>query len=233
MTTRWVGSWRVSIDRKPYAAQELAHLYNRSASGWDRLVALLGTCSAYQQIFQRLVGSGALVAQNGPLKVLDGGIGTAAMALALAQCWPGALDLTGVDLSTDMLSRAASLLAQQGISANLLRGDIASVELVPQSFDLAMIGHVIEHMADPSEALSSVLKSLRPGGRLVLVATRRSWLSLPVQLRYRTHRWASAETARMLRFAGFTDVAPLHGVGGAVFQGLSFAMTARKPLDTE
>lgn len=56
------------------------------------------------------------------------------------------------------------------------RGGIESVDLTPESFDMAVIWHVLEHLNDPAEAVARVAAALRPDGRFVVaVPNFASW----------------------------------------------------------
>ena len=52
----------------------------------------------------------------------------------------------------------------------MLVGDVETMELPlePGSFDVVLLGDVIEHLRDPVAALARLRPLLRPGGRLVL-----------------------------------------------------------------
>lgn len=230
---RWFGSWRVAVGRRPLAPHEVSSVYDRSAKLWDLFLYLLGTRRAYFELFAHMRLAGMLGGSDGVLQVLDCGVGTAAMALALAEFVPSPMELTGIDLSPDMLVRARKALASRGLTAKLQCADIQSMRLPERSLDLVIAGHVLEHLGDPAQALRVIYDSLRPGGRLLIVTTRHSLFSLPIQIGFRTHRWRSSSLARAVRFAGFVDCEPVGGVGGPMFQQLSLVMLARKPLDAE
>jgi SAM-dependent methyltransferase len=48
-------------------------------------------------------------------------------------------------------------------------GDFREVELPREAYDLILLNHVFEHLADPRRALARIAQLLRPGGRAVLV----------------------------------------------------------------
>ncbi len=76
----------------------------------------------------------------------------------------GARHLVGVECSPQ-IARAAQA---RGV-ARIIAGDIERVDLdlEPNSFDLIIAGHVLEHLTDPWRALRKVTRFLRPGGQLV------------------------------------------------------------------
>lgn len=65
-------------------------------------------------------------------------------------------------------ARAAAAAARWGFPVR--QGSIESVDLEPDSFDAITLGHVIEHLLDPREALGRCIGALREGGLLVTIS---------------------------------------------------------------
>ncbi len=99
-----------------------------------------------------------------PARVLDAGTGTGSIALLAAEL---GYEVTGVDLSEDMLERARAKVAAQGLDVTLVHGPAESPPEGP--FDAVVERHVLWTMPDPAGALAAWRAATRPGGRLVLL----------------------------------------------------------------
>ena len=192
--SRSIGSWKLSLARHPFAANELEDRYDGAAGTWQATISRLGFEDAYAELVDRVVPEVDDAAGTGPLKVLDAGIGTGAMAIAFASRCGHPVDLVGVDLSSGMLRQAGRNLKELGLAARLLQGDVTGLPFADNTFDVVLAAHVLEHMAAPEAALAGLCRVLRPGGALIACVTRRSSAGACVQLKWRTHR-VDAETA--------------------------------------
>ncbi|TVT22081.1 class I SAM-dependent methyltransferase [Amycolatopsis acidiphila] len=99
-----------------------------------------------------------------PARVADLGCGTGSVALLLADAGH---DVTALDFSPRMLA----LARRKGVR-NLLRGDAANPPLLPSSFDVVFVRHLLWAMPDPAATIGGWVRLLRPAGRLVLVEGR-------------------------------------------------------------
>lgn len=97
-----------------------------------------------------------LEALPGPLRILEAGCG---------RCWTLRLavpyTLTGLDLDPDALAARTDL--DQAIV-----GDLRTVELAPQSFDVIYSAFVLEHVHGAQQVLERFRRWLAPGGTLIL-----------------------------------------------------------------
>ena len=155
-----------------YDATRWAFLFGR-----NRLIQLLSKSSASAM----------------PKQILDLGCGTGKNLCALAQAFPGA-QITGVDLSADMLAQAGRNLVQKLDPAarariSLRNTDIAHMpglqyDLIVCSYMLSMTGNQL------AEILQKLRKLLTPTGRLAIVdfdCTRAAWFA----------RWMGVNHVRM------------------------------------
>lgn len=154
----------------------------------QRTLDRVAPTSAGQRVFEIGFGAGALLRQ-----FLDRGC-------AVAGCDP---DQLGVDVDPEVRSRGD--LRPTGVEQ--LVGTIEPVDLVYGV-------HVIEHVADPTAALSAAYGLLHPGGRIVLLTPAadsdslrvfsQAWWLLedPTHIRF----FSSRSAVRALRRAGFEDV---------------------------
>lgn len=81
------------------------------------------------------------------------------------------LEVTGVDLSGYLLNRAANIIDQQGLSANLVHSDLLSYQ-PQQKFDLitnlfTSFGYYADQ-ADNQKVLKNAYQWLNPGGTLII-----------------------------------------------------------------
>jgi 2-polyprenyl-3-methyl-5-hydroxy-6-metoxy-1,4-benzoquinol methylase len=51
---------------------------------------------------------------------------------------------------------------------NVRQQDILTADLPPNYYDAAAMNHVVEHLEKPEETLRAILRTLKPGGRLVI-----------------------------------------------------------------
>lgn len=226
---RSFGTWQLSLRRKAMDAGELTRNYDRAAAGWSRTLDRLGFPVAYERLLRRLAREEAICDGDRKRRVLDCGVGTGAFSSALARVSQSPFELDAIDISPLMLEQAGRALRAYGIAPTLRQGDVRSLPYEDGTFDLVMSAHVLEHLADPHVALDEMLRVLKPGGLLVACLTLRSSLGMLIQLKWRTHRMAPADTVRWLRASGLDDVRFLQFNGGAACRRLSIAYVGRKP----
>jgi SAM-dependent methyltransferase len=110
----------------------------------------------------------AMLAQLGGLPatptVLDVGCSTGHLLFDLRELLPRAT-LIGVDLIADGLRKAH----KQVPDAVLLRADACALPLDDASVDVAVSANLLEHVRDDERALAEIFRTLRPGGRAVVV----------------------------------------------------------------
>ncbi len=75
-------------------------------------------------------------------------------------------DLTGVDVSGEMLQKAARNLA--GYRVQLLKGQLGELDLPERPFDVVICTEVLEHVVDPEQVLEQARLLLGDGGRAVI-----------------------------------------------------------------
>lgn len=120
------------------------------------------------------------VGQRHP-RILELGCGTGWLSAILGCFGP----TTGVDLSSVAIEQATRLYP----GVEFIAGDMFSVPLPGDTFDVVVSVQVIEHLEDPTRFVSLIADVLRPGGHLLLI-TDNPW---------NIARWRSEE---LERFAG-------------------------------
>lgn len=166
---------RLVICRKTREADPLATRYNRAAPTWHARVSALGFGRAYRETVRR-----SLLPLPEAARILDIGVGTGALSLALAYHDP-TVRVTGVDLSPEMLREARHRFRQAGVSFCAHLADASTLPLQTDVFDAVVSAHLLEHLPDPNAVLREALRVLKPGAPLLLIVTRRSWLGRFVQ----------------------------------------------------
>ncbi len=229
---RWFGTWQISVARRPYTSQQLSRFYDTQARGWDRTLGRLGYLDAYRGVCVQLAQRGNLDHSGHPLRVLDAGIGTGALSLALLREARRPLDLAGVDLSAGMLDQAAANLAAQGHAASLTKGSICDLPYEDETFDLVMSAHVLEHLSEPVAALHELKRVLKPGGLLMACITRRSRLGAYVHWKWHTHQVTPLQGKHWLRACGLQAIRVLPFSKGTLTRRASIAYIGTKPAPT-
>jgi ubiquinone/menaquinone biosynthesis C-methylase UbiE len=90
------------------------------------------------------------------------------------------VDLTGIELSPEMLAIGLKRAEELGRDIALRIGDAQQLEFADESFDTVIITFALCTIPDDRSAAGEALRVLRPGGRLVLLEHVRS-PSLPVR----------------------------------------------------
>jgi demethylmenaquinone methyltransferase/2-methoxy-6-polyprenyl-1,4-benzoquinol methylase len=147
--------------------RRIAAMFDRIAPRYDLLnrVLSIGTDLSWRRRALDL----ARLGESG--RALDVGTGTGDFALGLLARSPRSATVTGVDISSGMLEIAARRADRAGLAPRYERL-IASVESLPfadGTFDVAMAGFVIRNVGDIPRGLREMRRTLRPGGRAVIL----------------------------------------------------------------
>lgn len=99
--------------------------------------------------------------------VLEVGVGT---GLALRHYGLG-VEVTGIDYSAEMLEKARSRVAAEGLRnvAALCRMDARELDFPDESFDHVAAMHVISVVPEPERVMAEIARVVRPGGSVVIV----------------------------------------------------------------
>jgi FkbM family methyltransferase len=105
-----------------------------------------------------------------------------------------------VDVQPQMLDLLKENMRQRGVrNVQPVLGTASDTGLAPASIDLALMVDVYHELDQPREVLDSLLRALRPGGRLVLVEYRAEDDSVPIR---RLHKMSVAQIRRELGAQG-------------------------------
>jgi ubiquinone/menaquinone biosynthesis C-methylase UbiE len=164
----------IEVRRRAYAKE--APRYDRASEFAER--RLLGT-EHREWVCSRAAG-----------QTLEVAIGT---GLNLAH-YPQGVDLTGIDLSPDMLKLAAKRVKELGVDVKLIEGDAQRTPFPDGAFDTVVCTYALCSVPDDAAAIAEMRRVLRPGGRLILVDHIRSsvgpilWLQWLIELVQRRTR---------------------------------------------
>ncbi|WP_298815701.1 class I SAM-dependent methyltransferase [uncultured Roseibium sp.] len=226
---RHLGSWQIAVSRQGLANDQLRRAYDDCAPSWERTIERLGFPLAYRQVLRQLVPN-LKRHRESPVKVLDCGVGTGAMALALAAEMDSAFELSAVDISPVMLEEANSRFERMGINCQLQVADIRALPYASESFDLVMCAHAVEHLEVPQAAISEMYRVLKPGGTLLVVTTRKTLFGAFIHLKWRTHRLTSSTLRQWLKQNGLSDLETMPVGTGRWTRLWSTAVSGRKQL---
>lgn len=101
--------------------------------------------------------------------VLEAGCGVGAQTVTLASNSPKAL-ITSIDVSAASIAEARRTVQAAAISNVTLRqADIFHLPFSPDAFDHVFVCFVLEHLAQPVEALRALKRVLKPGGTITVI----------------------------------------------------------------
>ena len=83
--------------------------------------------------------------------------------------YPENADVTAIDFSEKMLSRAREKAQKQDLKVHLFQMDVQNLEFEDNTFDTVVSSFVFCSVPDPARALMEVERVCRPGGKVVLL----------------------------------------------------------------
>jgi len=144
----------------------VADLFSRISGRYDLMNDLM-TLGMHRRWKRR---TAALAAQGLHGPAIDVSSGTGDLALELAKR-PEIGHAVGVDLLQGMVARAGAKAASRGMSASvtMMAGDALSLPFSDDSFACATAGFSLRNMPDVENALSEMVRVVRPGGRVAVL----------------------------------------------------------------
>ena len=102
-------------------------------------------------------------------RVLEAGCGVGAQTVTLAGNSPDA-NITSIDISESSVAEAKQAVEGAGFTnVTFQQGDIFDLTFEPESFDHIFVCFVLEHLAQPVEALILLKKLLKAGGTMTVI----------------------------------------------------------------
>ena len=140
--------------------QELANFYNSSEYRHcyenSTMTGLDFAKARYQELIKIINSYHPSVLSIKNKKLLDVGCGVGdLLTIASKDNW----DVTGTEISPE-----ATMEANRKLDNKVLTGDLLSLDLPNNSYDLITIYHVIEHLISPTSILEKIYQLLKPGG---------------------------------------------------------------------
>lgn len=147
----------VKLQRRERAAA----YFSANASSWDAIRSLHVPDGAVEEALTKIVGTRPFQA------MLDVGTGTGRL---LELFGPLYVRGVGIDINRDMLTIARSNLEKSGVAnAQVRQGDVYSLPVDKESFDLVTVHQVLHFLDNPAEAIREAARALRPSGRMLIV----------------------------------------------------------------
>jgi ubiquinone/menaquinone biosynthesis C-methylase UbiE len=126
--------------------------------------------------------------------VADIGAGTGYLSRRMARTVAPSGKVLAVDVQPQMVTIMRQAAQQERIvNIEPLLGAEDDVKLAPASVDLAIMVDVYHELAFPYEVLGSIVRALRPGGRLVFVEYRAEDAGVPIKA---LHKMSEAQVRR-------------------------------------
>ena len=175
---------------------DLSKRYDAVSDAWADKMRVLGYYDGYLGFLSHWQSAGQSAA-----RVADIGTGTGAMAEAWVAINGAPGTLTLVDPAPAMLARASAMLQRRSVAPLTVAAPLSAQVVAPQDHLLA--AHVIEHVADPGQALRDMRRLVVDGGRLWLVASRPHWCNVLIWLKWRHRTFRPEQITELLTDAGF------------------------------
>jgi ubiquinone/menaquinone biosynthesis C-methylase UbiE len=139
------------------ATEKQRRVWDAYAADYDRQIAFLERVAFAQ--------GRAWIAERARGRTLDVGIGTGRNL----EYYSGGVDVTGVDLSPEMLAVARRRAEELGRVVELREADAEQLPFADGTFDSAVCALSLCNIPDPVQALNEMRRVLLPGGRLLLL----------------------------------------------------------------
>lgn len=201
-----IGWWQISIQRVYPTNAQLSQTYNQAASWWHQHLRLLGYSHAYRELWRSLKNSDMLPHGEDNLNICDCGIGTAAFSLAFAHTINPKVHITGVDISSQMLSKAHQKLSAANVPHRICQSDVNTLPFADHAFDGVICAHMLEHLSDPIQGLREMVRVLRPGAPLILVVTQSGLLGWLIQSYWGNRCFNREELSTLMYEVGLTNL---------------------------
>jgi ubiquinone/menaquinone biosynthesis C-methylase UbiE len=164
----------------------------------------------------------ALRTSPSPKNVLDVGCGTGYLLRQLAERYPEAATLLGVDAAPSMAKAAAKEATDPRLA--FCRGVAEHLPFDNRTFDLVVSTTSFDHWADQALGLAECARVLQPGGALVLVDQFSAWLAPTLVAGRRDKARTKRRATKLLSAAGF-QAAQWHDLYAVIIR----AVTATAP----
>ena len=176
---------------------------DRASEYFNKLAGRFGRVYVPGRSWEAL--SHALLGLLPPMVIADMGAGEGTLAQLLART---AKKVIAVDNSEKMVEFGSSLAREHGFkNIDYRLGDVEDPPVEPKSVDLVIFSQVLHHVPNPQRALAAAGRSLKPGGRVVILDLASHTFEQARELY--AHVWlgfVEIELHQMLKRAGFSKI---------------------------
>jgi ubiquinone/menaquinone biosynthesis C-methylase UbiE/uncharacterized protein YbaR (Trm112 family) len=140
--------------------------YDQMAENYDELVKQYDEWLGVDMMKER-ESIAQFIPIEGPSRIIDVSVGTAANFMALANVYPkqmGRFNLHGLDVSRGMLKVAQRKLRELSLTFSLVQGSVFNIPYDDGFFDIVVHSGGINTFSDIPKALEEMLRIVRPGG---------------------------------------------------------------------
>jgi ubiquinone/menaquinone biosynthesis C-methylase UbiE len=145
------------------------------------------------------------------VRILDAGIGTGFLTVNLLKEAPIPLEIVGLDFSRGMLNGLNRWLRELGLEdrVKLHLADMRRMPFPDETFDLVITSAAMEYLPDVAEGISECSRVLRPGGRLLFIATRDSVMGKVIAAIWKNKILRQSHIEKCMKQAGFSHIESL------------------------
>jgi ubiquinone/menaquinone biosynthesis C-methylase UbiE len=171
-----------------------------------KLTGLTGLVTGHEALAGRVIRARAFDVR-GCKRILDAGCGNGRYTRVLLRRADADARITGFDLSQRMLKRARRRVRSERVS--FVAADLTRLPFADAIFDAVVCGWVLEHLPDPRPGLRELARVLRPGGRLLLMATEDTLTGAFCSRMWHCRTYNRADLQRACRECGLSWEQPL------------------------
>lgn len=145
------------------------------------------------------------------MRILDVGIGTGFLTVNLLKEARLPLTVVGLDFSGGMLIGLNRWLREVGFEdrVKLNLADMRQMPFPDETFDLVITSAAMEYLPDVAEGISECGRVLRPGGRLLFIATRDSFMGKVIAATWRNKILRQSYVEECMKQSGFGRIETL------------------------
>lgn len=145
--------------------EKIKQMFASVAQNYDRANSVLsvGIHHLWRKKVVQLAGT-----QPG-MKVLDCATGTGDLAIEFKKVVGPTGTVIGTDFCKEMLDFAPPKAKAQGLDITFTQADVMSLQYPDNTYDIASISFGIRNVSDPLLGLKEMARTLKPGGKLVVL----------------------------------------------------------------
>jgi len=145
--------------------------YDAMAEGYDEAVMQYNDWLGIDMMKERQ-GFSQFIPIEGPSKIIDVSVGTAANFVALEEIYPkqmGRFNLHGLDVSWGMLRESQRKAGDLGFDINLVNGSVFNIPYPDSTFNIVLHSGGINTFSDIPKALEEMLRIVKKDGFVIVI----------------------------------------------------------------